>query len=209
MLIAYERDDYQREQYQKELNRLNKEEQQRLHKEQVESQKEELKMKMDAVTSTADARRAALEAELNVINENYDELTSALSLRAQAEKIIMQRSQEDIIALITSYAPEYNLTGQTIGESLYNGFKSKVDAIYDYIEEVMSAIIRYQNTAMRIAAEAANSFETAYKNNQSAPTSSTNTIINYTSNFNVPVESPVQTKRAIESTASNIAALIK
>ena len=209
LLIAYEKDDYQREQYQKELNRLNKEEQERLRKEQVQAQKEELQMKMDAVTDTANARRTALEAELDVINENYDKLTSALSLRAQAEKIIMQQSQQDIIALITSYAPEYNLTGKSIGESLYDGFKSKVDAIYDYVEEVMSAIINYQNTAKRIAAEAADNFEAAYKNSQSASALPTSTIINYTSNFNVPVESPVQTKRAIESTASNIAALIK
>lgn len=209
LLIAYEKDGYLRKQYQKELNRLNKEEQERLRKEQLQAKKEELQMQMDTVSDTANARRAALEAELDVINENYDKLTSALSLRAQTEKIIMQQSQEDIISLIMSYAPEYNLTGQSIGESLYNGFKSKVDAIYDYVEKVMSAIINYQNTAKRIAAEAADSFETAYKNNQAALASSTSTIINYTSNFNVPVESPVQTKRAIESTAASIAALIK
>ena len=206
--IAYENDDYQREQYQKELNRLSKEEQERLQKEQTDSQRKQLRQKMDEVSNTANARRAALEAELEVINDNYDKLTSALYLRAQAEKIIMQQSQEDIIELITSYAPEYNFTGQSIGESLYKGFKSKVDAIYDYVEEVMTAIINYQNDAIRAASAAADGFEEAYRNNLSGSIS-TNTTINYTSNFNVPVESPVQTKRAIESTADSIAAAIR
>lgn len=208
LLIAYEKDAYQREQYQKELNRLSKEEQERLRKEQIKAQKEELEMKMDEVTNIADARREALEAELEVINDNYDELVEALSLRAEAERIIMQQSQEDIIALIASYAPDYRLAGQSIGESLYNGFKSRVDEIYDYVEEIMAAIIEYQNTAVQIATEAAEDFEEASKNTQTEakPTSFT---INYTSNFNVPVESPVQTRRAIESTAANIAALIR
>ena len=206
--IAYEKDDYQREQYQKELNRLQKEEQDRLLKEQTEAQKKELQKKMESVSDTADARRAALEAELDVINDNYDELTSALSLRAQAEKIIMEQSQEDIIKLITSYAPDYNLSGQSIGESLYQGFKTQVDKIYDYVADVMSSIIEYQNNAISAASAAADSFEESYRSSQSESGSGATTI-NYTSNFNMPVESPVQTKRAIESTADSIAAAIR
>ncbi len=207
--IAYEKDDYQREQYLKELNRLAAEEEERLRKEQIEAQKEELRQQIEDVENTADERREALEEELDVINDNYDELTSALSLRAQAEHIIMQQSQEDIIALIQSYAPDYNLTGQSIGESLYNGFKSKVDDIYVYIEEIMEAILNYQNAAKQIAADAADNFAAEYIGHQLSSGSPKSTTINYTSNFNVPVQSPVQTKRAIESTASQLAAIIQ
>ncbi|MDE6724287.1 MAG: hypothetical protein K2J79_01665, partial [Ruminiclostridium sp.] len=145
--IAYEKDDYQRKQLEKELNRLTEEEEERLRKEQLEKQKEELQNQIDEARDTAEERKKALEEELEVIDENYDKLTSALSLRAQAEQIIMQQSQEQIISLIKSYAPEYDLAGQSIGESLYEAFKSKVDNIYSYIEEVMAAIRQYQENA--------------------------------------------------------------
>ena len=207
--IAYEKDDYQREQYEKELNRLAKKEQERLQKEQLEEKKTELQSQIEDVHSTADARREALNAELEAINENYDELTSALSLRAQAEQIIMQQSQKDIVSLITSYAPDYNLAGQNIGESLYNGVKEKVDSIYSYVADVMTAITDYQERAKAVATQAAADFEAAYQKSRSSGATTNTTVVNYTSNFNTPVQSPVQTKRAIESTASSIAAMIQ
>lgn len=207
--IAYEKDDYQREQYQKELNRIAQKEEERLRKEQAEAKKTELQSQIEDVHSTADARREALNAELDVINENYGELTSALSLRAQAEQIIMQRSQEDIVELITSYAPDYNIAGQSIGESLYEGLKSKVDGIYGYVADVMTAITDYQERAKAVAAQAAADFEAAYQKSRSSGATTNTTVVNYTSNFNTPVQSPVQTKRAIESTASNIAAMLQ
>lgn len=206
--ITYEKDDYQRKQLEKELNRLTEEEQERLRKEQLEKQKSELQNKIEETKNTAEERKNTLEAELEVINENYDKLTSALSLRAQAEQIIMQQSQRDIVSMIKSYAPEYDLAGKSIGESLYNGFKSKVDDIFNYVEDVMKAIESYQTTAKRTAIKAAEDFEASYKAAQTASNTKT-TIVQYTSNFNTPVQSPVQTKRAIESTASNIAAMIR
>ena len=207
--IAYEKDDYQRKQLEKELNRLTEEEEERLRKEQLEKQREELQNQIDEARNTAEERKKALEEELKVIDENYDKLTSALSLRAQAEQIIMQQSQEQIITLIKSYAPEYDLAGQSIGESLYEAFKSKVDNIYTYIEEVMASIRQYQENAKAAAVKAANDFEQSYRigAQSSQPPNSVN--VYYTSNFNTPVQSPVQTKRAIESTASNIAAMIR
>lgn len=207
--IAYEKDDYQRKQLEKELNRLTEEEEKRLRKEQLEKQKEELQNQIEEARNTAEERKKALEEELEVIDENYDKLTSALSLRAQAEQIIMQQSQEQIISMIKSYAPEYDLAGQSIGESLYEAFKSKVDNIYSYIEEVMSAIRQYQEKAKAAAVKAANDFEQSYHSSAKSSQPPNSVSVYYTSNFNTPVQSPVQTKRAIESTASSIAAMIR
>lgn len=206
--IAYEKDDYQRKQLEKELNRLSQEEQKRLQKEQLEAQKAELQSKIENVKSIAEERKKGLEAELEVINDNYDRLTSALSLRAQTEQIIMQQSQENIIAMIKSYAPDYGLAGQSIGESLYNGFKSKVDNIFGYVESVLRAIENYQASAKAAAIKAAEDFEASYQAVQASANEKV-IVVNYTSNFNTPVQSPVQTKRAIESTAANLAAVIK
>lgn len=207
--IAYENDDYQRKQLEKELNRLTAEEQERLRKEEIEKKKEELEDRIEEARNTAEERKKALEEELDVINENYDKLTSALYLRAQTEQIIMQQSQEQIISLIKSYAPEYDLAGQSIGESLYEAFKNKVDNIYSYIEEVMSAIRKYQENAKAAAVKAANEFEQSYHSAAQSSQPPNSVSVYYTSNFNTPVQSPVQTKRAIESTASSIAAMIR
>ncbi len=207
--IAYEKDDYQRKQLEKELNRLTEEEQERLRKEEIEKKKEELESQIEEARNTAEERKNALEEELDVINENYDKLTSALYLRAQTEQIIMQQSQEQIISLIKSYAPEYDLAGQSIGESLYEAFKSKVDNIYSYIEEVMAAIRQYQENAKAAAVKAANDFEQSYRSSAQSSQPPNSVSVYYTSNFNTPVQSPVQTKRAIESTASSIAAMIR
>lgn len=73
----------------------------------------------------------------------------------------------------------------------------------------MASIRQYQENAKAAAVKAANDFEQSYRSDaqSSQPPNSVN--VYYTSNFNMPVQSPVQTKRAIESTAGNIAAMIR
>ena len=210
--IAYEKDGYQRGQLQKELNRLSEEENKRRQAEETAARKKALQEQLEGTKSTADARREALQNELDTINENYDALTSELSLRAQAEKVLMEESQSDIVKLIKSYAPEYELAGETIGERLYNGLKSKVDSISSYIEGIIGGISAYQSKVAAIATKAADDFDAAYQKKEQRSVASVGSAaktVNYTSNFYQPIESPVDTKRAILSTSGNIAKLLQ
>ena len=47
------------------------------------------------------------------------------ALQAEAEKLILTQSQDELLSLISSYAPEYDALGQTLGEKLLDGFKRK------------------------------------------------------------------------------------
>ena len=40
------------------------------------------------------------------------------ALRAEAEKLILSQSQDELLSLLEQYAPDYDALGQTLGEKL-------------------------------------------------------------------------------------------
>ena len=210
--LAYEKDDYNRKQLQKELNRLDKEEAERLLQKERKAQKEALQEQIDEVKKQSEAQQEALEKELDAIGENYDKLTSSFNLRAEAEKTIVSSSQQELVDLIHSYAPEYNLAGISLGESLYSGFESKYKAVKQMVSEIGGELRGYQNKLEETANAAADNFwksraeYEAQINAQSAPAKQD---ISLTVIFNEPVESPVQVQRRFAEVVDNLAAEIK
>ena len=205
--LAYEKDDYNRRQLQKELNRLDKEEAQRLAEEQREAKKKTLEGRIEAVKGQSQAAQDRLEKNLEKIDENYSKLTDSFSLKAQAQKIIINSTQKDIVNLIKSYAPEYELAGNTVGDALYNGMKSKTNNIISYIEGIVKKFEAYQRRVANTANAAADRFW-ANQNLQAnpKPSSSPKTVtVQQTVNFNKPVESPVETRRQLDRTNQALA----
>lgn len=212
LLLRFERDEYQRKQYQKELNRLDAEEQKRLDEEARQAEKERLQAELDKVKETSAQQQDALRAELDKLNETYDQLTSSFALRAEAEKAIMESSQKEIIQMIKSYAPEYDLAGQSIGEKLAEGFQKKAGGIMDYFEHVAQSIQSYQNSLASAANQAADHFWAARKAyDQQIAAGAAPAIgraaapVVMTVNFNQPVQSPVEMKRALDKVAGDLA----
>lgn len=214
--LAYEKDDYNRKQLQKELNRLDKEEAERLLKEERKAQKEALQQQLDEVKKQSQEQQDALQKELDAIGENYDKLTSSFNLRAETERTMLQSSQKQMIELIKSYAPEYDLAGQSIGESLYNGFYGKYKSIETMVTQIGNFVDSYQRDLARTANAAADNFwtnraeyeaELTAKASQSAQPA--NQTISLVVNFNEPVESPIQVRRQLETVVDNLAAEIR
>ena len=214
--LAYEKDDYNRKQLQKELNRLDKEEAERLLKEERKAQKEALQQQLDDVKKQSQEQQDALQKELDAIGDNYDKLTSSFNLRAETERTMLQSSQKQMIELIKSYAPEYNLAGQSIGESLYNGFYGKYKSIETMVTQIGNFMDSYQRDLARTANTAADNFwanraeyeaELTAKASQSAQPA--NQSISLVVNFNEPVESPIQVRRQMEAVVDNLAAEIR
>lgn len=214
--LAYEKDDYNRKQLQKELNRLDKEEAERLLKEERKAQKEALQQQLDEVKKQSQEQQDALQKELDAIGENYDKLTSSFNLRAETERTMLHSSQKQMIELIKSYAPEYNLAGQSIGESLYNGFYGKYKSIETMVTQIGNFMDSYQRDLARTANTAADNFwanraeyeaELTAKASQSAQPA--NQSISLVVNFNEPVESPIQVRRQMEAVVDNLAAEIR
>ena len=212
MQLAYEKDDYNRKQLQKEINRLDNEEADRLAEEEREKQKEALEAQIEEIQKISEQEQEKLEQELEAIGENYDELTSSFNLRVQTEKVMMQSSQKELIDLIKSYAPEYDLLGQSLGDALYEGFASKYKNIETMVQQVANFTSHYQDMLANTANAAADNFwssRTEYEAQIAASAPPANQEISLIVNFNQPVESPVQTKRALAEVVDNLAAEIR
>ena len=196
---AYEKDAYQREQLQKEINRLNAEEQERVSKEARDTIREELKAQIDAAQRRADAERDALDDQKAAIKDAYSERTKSNALAAEAEKLILKSSQDEIIKLIESYSSDYQSAGKTLGERLAAGFSGGAAAILSFVDKVQSGVNAVQSRVANNVTSSVNAFYASRPSVSSAP-------VNVTVNFNTPVDSPVEVRREIEKVMDQVAA---
>lgn len=207
--LAYEKDDYNRKQFQKELNKLDQEEAKRLEAEAREKQKEELQKQMDAVKEESDKQQDLLKQRQDALNEQYEKLTSSFAIEQEAQKTIMEKGMNGVVNLIKSFAPEFNLAGKTLAEKLFEGFASKnwdIDAYSNWItSHANSAYVQ----AQRVASEAAENFWRS-RNEYNRQTGMTTAGVKapdiyMTVNFNQPVESPVDMQRKLRQVEQDIA----
>lgn len=205
--LAYEKDDYNRTQLQKELNRLNKEEAERLAEEQRQAQKKVLEGRIEAVKGQSQATQERLKKKLDEVGEKYDKLTDSFSLKAQAQKFIADSTQKQIVSLIKSYASDYEIAGNTIGDALYNGMKAKMDNIEAYVDGVFGKIEAYQRQMANTANASADRFWASQNSPQASQkqTASKSVTVQQTVNFNRPIESPVETRRQLDRTNQALA----
>lgn len=205
--LAYEKDDYNRQQLQKELNRLDKEEAERLAEEQREAQKKVLQGRIEAVKGQSQATQERLKKELDEVSEKYDKLTDSFSLKAQAQKFIADSTQKQIISLIKSYASDYEIAGNTVGDALYHGMKAKMDNIEAYVDGIFGKIEAYQRRMANTANASADRFWASQNSPQAfqKQTASKSVTVQQTVNFNQPVESPVETRRQLDRTNQALA----
>lgn len=205
--LAYEKDDYNRTQLQKELARLDKEEAERLAEEQREAKKKALEGRIEAVKGQSQATQERLNKELDKLGEKYEKLTDSFSLKAQAQKFIADSTQKQIISLIKSYASDYEIAGNTIGDALYNGIKAKMDNISAYVDGVFGKIEAYQRQMANTANASADRFWASQNSAQSAKKKSSQkaVTVKQTVNFNQPIESPVETRRQLDRTNQALA----
>lgn len=88
----------------------------------------------------ADANR------LELLRETYKAETQAQVLQAQAAKLIYEGQQEDLIALLEAYYPEWETAGRSFGEQLVDGLESKRSEI----ESTVSALVQLANKGMSL-----------------------------------------------------------
>lgn len=208
--LAYEKDDYNRKQLQKELARLDNEENERLAEEQRKQQKEELQAQIDSVKEQSQSQQDLLQAELDAVAENYEKLMSSYSLENEAYEMMLSQSQSEIIAFIGSYAPEYELMGQTLGEKLYIGLKNKISNIDYYFQQMQVKWQSYSNRTAAVANQAVDQFWASRAEYESKINSmATTPNVNLTVNFNEQVESPVEVARKMEQVTQNLVTQLK
>ncbi len=133
---AYEKDDYNRQQIQKQITALDKEENERLFDVQIEEQKKALQEQAENIRKISSENQERLQNQKSTISETYGKLMNDIALQGEAKKFILENTQDEIVKLINSYAEDYEMLGQSLGERLYSGMTSKVDDINAYINKV-------------------------------------------------------------------------
>ncbi|MET7041777.1 phage tail tape measure protein [Clostridium botulinum] len=204
LAIEYEHDEFNKEQLEKELEKAINERNDRLEKQALEDKKQALKNQKDTleekkknevknITDIYNLEKASHENRLSAVKKFYDEKTKEAALQAEAEKMIMDKSQKDIIDLLYSYSKDYLMAGNTLGEQLVQGFKPKIQEIKDMIASINKEIASARENALQL---------------QSAARSITNNNVtnnaNKTNNFNVNVQG-YSASRDIESTINRLA----
>ncbi|MEF2919323.1 MAG: hypothetical protein U0O22_02505 [Acutalibacteraceae bacterium] len=210
LLMAYEHDDYNRKQYEKELARLDNEEAQRLAEEQREQKRQQLQEQIESVKKESSAQQDLLNAELEAISKNYEKVMSQYSLENEAYRMMLDKSQNEIVKFIASFAPEYELAGKTLGEKLYSGLKNKIKDINYWFKELDVKWQYYSNQTATLAHKTVDDFWNSRANYQQQLTTMTQVPnINLTVNFNESVESPVQVARKMEEVTNNLVSQLK
>lgn len=111
-----------RKELESQLNDLIKEDQDRAYAQSMDAQKEALQQQEEQIKNSSDAK-------LQNINDFYSKQTSDAQLAAQAQKMIIDNNQKDIINLLKKYGDDYEITGQSIGERFANAFAGSIDTI--------------------------------------------------------------------------------
>lgn len=225
--IVYEHNDFNKAELQKQLEQAIADRTKRLNQQAIDDKKESLKKQMDDIKANADEQKQMLEDEksyeLNRMNQLYnaqkDNLQKRLAnvkafyaerikdakLQAEAEKLIMDNNQKDIVALLHKYEPDYQAAGQSLGEKLVEGFAPQVQKIKDMINSLTEQI----NSLNAQAASAISSVKAAAgsvsSKGSSTTTNNSKTVINNNISYTSPTAlTPSQMTRATQTALTTI-----
>lgn len=155
--LQYEQDAYNRRKLAEQLAAAQSDLDSWLTQKEREAQKAALQAQIDGIKTTVDEQTAALEDQIDAVDAYYDQLTEDARLQAEAQRLIMQGSQEEILAMLQSYASDYNLTGKSLGEQWLDGFLGAVggsfEAWFDGLTERFAAFQTQLASAATAAAD--------------------------------------------------------
>lgn len=158
--LALAETEEEKEEIRKDINEAKLDREEKLKKEERQRQKEELKEQINKVKEEATAQKEALKesyetqkeeeknqieltkennkAQQEEVKNHYAELLSQDNLNAEARKLIQSENQEEILALLESYNPKWQDSGQSLADSLLNGLNSEKQSIQDAISEAVT-----------------------------------------------------------------------
>lgn len=156
--IDYEHNEYNKEQLQKQLNKAVTDRNKRLHEQEIADQKaaleQEKQNQLDSLGQIYDAKKQDLQDQLEDIKDFYKQKLDDTKLEAEAEKMVMDNNQKEIVSLLKSYSSEYQNAGRTLGQKVYDGFKEKINGITGMISNITAQINAARDSAIQAASSA-------------------------------------------------------
>ena len=206
--IAYEQDDYNRAKLRQQLDQALESREERLARLELEDQKEALRAQIDQIEQAAESGLAALDREQEAIEAAYADRMEEAALRAEAEKLILSQSQDELLSLLEQYAPDYDALGQTLGEKLLDGFARGAGDVAAWFEDFSARLAGAQAQMAALAQSAADTFYDGHRTAQAAQAAAPAVTVNQTVEFNQPVETPAQVARRMEEVNEALALML-
>ena len=196
--VEYEQDAYNRQKLQQQLDEAVASREERLRKLELKQQKEALQEEIEKIRDQASEKIKELDGEQDAIEKAYEERLKAASLQAEAEKLLMTKSQDEIMDLLYEYVPEYDALGKSMGEKLLEGFQSKVESIADWFRGFNDQLARMQEELADSLNAATDRFYESRRDTAGQSGAGGAPVVQQTVNFYEPVESPSQVARRME-----------
>lgn len=196
--VEYEQDAYNRQKLQQQLDEAVASREERLRKLELKQQKEALQEEIEKIRDQASEKIKELDGEQDAIEKAYEERLKAASLQAEAEKLLMTKSQDEIMDLLYEYVPEYDALGKNMGEKLLEGFQSKVGSITDWFRSFNDQLARMQENLAGSMNAATDRFYESRRDTAGQSGAGGAPVVQQTVNFYEPVESPSQVARRME-----------
>ena len=196
--VEYEQDEYNRQKLQQQLDEAVASREERLRKLELKQQKEALQGEIEKIKDQASEKIKELDGEQDAIEKAYEERLKAASLQAEAEKLLMTKSQDEIMDLLYEYVPEYDALGKSMGEKLLEGFQSKVGSIADWFRGFNDQLARMQEELAGSLNAATDRFYESRRETAGQSGAGGAPVVQQTVNFYEPVESPSQVARRME-----------
>ena len=206
--IAYEQDDYNRARLRQQLDQALESREERLARLELEDQKEALRAQIDQIEQAAQSGLAALDREQEAVEAAYADRMEEAALRAEAEKLILSQSQDELLSLLEQYAPDYDALGQTLGEKLLDGFARGAGDVAAWFEDFSARLAGAQAQMAALAQSAADTFYDGRQTAQAAQAAAPAVTVNQTVEFNQPVETPAQVARRMEEVNEALAMML-
>ena len=206
--IAYEQDDYNRAKLQQQLDQALESREERLARLELEDQKEALRAQIEQIEQAAESELTALDREQEAIEAAYADRMEEAALRAEAEKLILSQSQDELLSLLEQYAPDYDALGQTLGEKLLDGFARGAGDVAAWFEDFSARLAGAQAQMAALAQSAADTFYDGRRTAQAAQAAAPAVTVNQTVEFNQPVETPAQVARRMEEVNEALAMML-
>lgn len=206
--IAYEQDDYNRAKLRQQLDQALESREERLARLELEDQKEALRAQIEEIEQAAESELAALDREQEAVEAAYADRMEEAALRAEAEKLILSQSQDELLSLLEQYAPDYDALGQTLGEKLLDGFARGAGDVAAWFEDFSARLAGAQAQMAALAQSAADTFYDGRQTAQAAQAAAPAVTVNQTVEFNQPVETPAQVARRMEEVNEALALML-
>lgn len=194
----FEHDEYNRAKIAEQIAQEEEKRAERLRKKENDDKKQALRDEIKNIQEQKNEQRKSMDNQRKEIEERYKGLTEQLSLEAEARRMIMEKSQKEIVDTIAKYAPEYDALGRSLGEKWLSGFESSVGNVFKYFDDFNKSLQGIQEGLASKALRAIDKFHSD-RAEKSEVKNVTQNI-----NFNQPIETPSQVAKRMKDAAEEL-----